>query len=233
MIFLNLWFYSSIKFALCQVLKKLALFSVYNDLKEKNKQCQLIKSKRIRDSLKQYAESFLHLSNKCNFVFQSIYKAAVNLPDPFAQTTSDQTSRNLELTRVAVLETKDKIASYNRLPFPTNDVLNVSGFESPPPYSPNTSYSSPSNQSSNYLSSSNQSSNYLSSSPASAPPIGFHPYDQVAPDMIHNVNINMSVPAYQNMPAPCSYDEAVGGRLWDWHVTTTMSQVVGRRNMPW
>lgn len=138
-------------------------------------------------------------------IFQSVYKAAVHLPDPTAYTTSDQTSRNLELTRVSVLETKDKLAAYNRLPFPTNDVLNVSGFESPPPYSPNNSFTSSSNQSS-----------YLSSSPAN-PPIGFHQYDQVAPDMIRNLNINVAVPTgacYQNIPAG-SYEEqgAAGGHF--------------------
>ncbi|XP_017300729.1 uncharacterized protein LOC103512057 isoform X2 [Diaphorina citri] len=176
------------------------------DLKEKTKQCQLTKSKRIRDGLKQYAESFLHLSNKCNIIFQSFYKAAHHLPDPTVYSSSDQTSRNLDLTRVSVLETKDKIAAYNRLPFPSDALLNVSGYESPPPYSPNSSFTSPP----------------VNSSFVSPPPpnqgIGFHQYDQVAPDMIRNLNINVAVPpsgaCYQNIP-PTLYEEqgAVGGHF--------------------
>uniref|UniRef100_A0A8D8Q1X0 Uncharacterized protein n=1 Tax=Cacopsylla melanoneura TaxID=428564 RepID=A0A8D8Q1X0_9HEMI len=176
------------------------------DLKEKHKQCQLTKSKRIRDGLKQYAESFLHLSNKCNFIFQSFYKAAHHLPDPTVYHTSDQTSRNIELTRVSVLETKDKIAAYNRLPFPNETLVSgVAEFESPPPYSPNTSMTSSHNTSS------------FTSPPQTN--IGFHQYDQVAPDMIRNLNINVAVPpasnsCYQNIPATL-YEEqgAVGGHF--------------------
>lgn len=204
----------------------LFLSPVTTDLKENKKKCQLTKSKRIRDALKQYSESFLHLSNKCSIIFQSVYKAAVHLPDPTAYTTSDQTSRNLELTRVSVLETKDKIAAYNRLPFPTSDVMNVSGFESPPPYSPNNSFTSSNHNS--FTSSSNPSnhSSYLSSSPAN-PPIGFPQYDQVAPDMIRNLNINLAVPSsacYQNLPtSPYEEQGAVGGHFW-LCITTSVSR---------